>query len=126
MLSELLSEGIAHEVDYAGNLEVAEADEEAVDAPGVGDAEVEHRAHRLPARAGDACVLGDGEPELPPLEVHEARPLRARCEPEHVPVEAQHRLEVARPEHHAGDALDVAGRAGRPRSARGHPAVPRG
>ncbi|MYH71840.1 MAG: hypothetical protein F4153_04590 [Acidimicrobiia bacterium] len=32
VLSELLSEGIAHEIDYAGNLEVAEADEEAVDA----------------------------------------------------------------------------------------------
>lgn len=32
VLSELLSEGIAHEIDYAGNLEVAEADEDAVDA----------------------------------------------------------------------------------------------
>ncbi|MCY3632730.1 MAG: hypothetical protein OXH29_08685 [bacterium] len=32
VLSELLSEGIAHEVDYAGNLVVAEADEETVDA----------------------------------------------------------------------------------------------
>ena len=32
VLSELLSEGIAHNLDYAGNLEVAEADEEAVDA----------------------------------------------------------------------------------------------
>ena len=32
VMSELLSEGIAHEMDYAGNLVVAEADEEAVDA----------------------------------------------------------------------------------------------
>ena len=32
VLSELVSEGIAHEVDYAGNLEVGEDDEEAVDA----------------------------------------------------------------------------------------------
>ena len=32
VLAELLSEGIAHEIDYAGNLLVAEADEDAVDA----------------------------------------------------------------------------------------------
>ena len=32
VLSELLSEGIAHEIDYAGNLVVGEVDEEAVDA----------------------------------------------------------------------------------------------
>ena len=32
VIGELLSEGIAHEVDYAGNLVVGEADEEVVDA----------------------------------------------------------------------------------------------
>ena len=32
VMSELLSEGIAHELDYAGNPEVGEADEEVVDA----------------------------------------------------------------------------------------------
>ncbi|MDE0118296.1 MAG: hypothetical protein OXT07_16975 [bacterium] len=61
VLSELLSEGIAHEVDYAGNLEVAEADEEAVDA----------LFDRLSITAAQR-QFGPGLPEVEPYQVLEA------------------------------------------------------
>ena len=61
VLRELLSEGIAHEIDYAGNLEAAEADEEAVDA--VFD--------RLAAAASQR-QFGSGLPGVEPYQVLEA------------------------------------------------------
>lgn len=61
ILSELLSDGIAHEVDYAGNLEVCEADEEAVDA----------LFDRL-ASAVAQRQFGPGLPGVEPYEVLEA------------------------------------------------------
>lgn len=61
VVDELLSEGIAHQVDYAGNLAVGEADEEAVDA--VFD--------RL-ANAVAERQFGPGLPGVEPYEVLEA------------------------------------------------------
>ena len=61
VLSELLSEGIAHEVDYAGNLEVAEADEEAVDA----------LFDRLSSAVSES-QFGPGLPGVEPYQVLEA------------------------------------------------------
>ncbi len=57
VLAELLSDGIAHEIDYAGNLLVAEADEEAVDA--VFD------------RLANAVAQGSFGPGLPGVEPYE-------------------------------------------------------
>ena len=59
--SELLSEGIAHEIDYAGNLVVGEADEEAVDA----------LFDRLAAVASQR-QFGPGLPGVEPYQVLEA------------------------------------------------------
>ncbi len=61
VLSELLSEGIAHQIDYAGNLEVAEADEEAVDA----------LFDRLSSAAAQR-QFGPGLPGVEPYQVLEA------------------------------------------------------
>ncbi|MCY4133601.1 MAG: hypothetical protein OXG30_01630 [bacterium] len=61
ILSELLSEGIAHEMDYAGNLEVGEADEDAVDA----------LFDRL-ANSVAQSQFGPGLPGVEPYEVLEA------------------------------------------------------
>ncbi|MCQ3809723.1 MAG: hypothetical protein KTV68_04125 [Acidimicrobiia bacterium] len=61
VMSELLSEGIAHEVDYAGNLVVGEADEEAVDA--VFDRMINAAAQRQ---------FGPGLPGVEPYQVLEA------------------------------------------------------
>ena len=61
VMSELLSEGIAHEIDYAGNLEVGEADEEAVDA----------LFDRL-ANAVTQRQFGPGLPGVEPYQVLEA------------------------------------------------------
>ncbi|WP_419846259.1 hypothetical protein [Candidatus Poriferisocius sp.] len=61
VLSELLSEGIAHEVDYAGNLVVGEADEEVVDA--LFDRMINAAAQRQ---------FGPGLPGVEPYQVLEA------------------------------------------------------
>lgn len=61
VLTELLSEGIAHEVNYAGNLEIAEADEEAVDA----------LFDRLSSAAAQR-QFGPGLPGVEPYQVLEA------------------------------------------------------
>ncbi|WP_419926082.1 hypothetical protein [Candidatus Poriferisocius sp.] len=61
VVSELLTEGIAHEIDYAGNLAVGEADEEAVDA----------LFDRL-ANAVAQHQFGPGLPDAEPYQVLEA------------------------------------------------------
>ncbi len=61
VMSELLSEGIAHEVDYAGNLVVGEADEEVVDA-----------LFDLMINAAAQRQFGPGLPGVEPYQVLEA------------------------------------------------------
>ena len=60
VMSELLSESIAHEIDYAGNLVVGEADEEAVDA--LFDRMINAAAQRQ---------FGPGLPDVEPYQVLE-------------------------------------------------------
>src|SRR6266852_77794 len=69
----------------------AGADQAIVDGADVGDGQIHHETQRVPARSADPRVDAHAEPDAVPVEVDEVGLVRARSEPERLPVEARHR-----------------------------------